>query len=256
MIYSGEVIEYQEENCLLIIGHDISERIKLERMKDEFLSVVSHELRTPLTSIKGSLGLIVAGSFGELPEKAINMVDTAYRNPDRLISLVNDILDMETIDSVGMVFDFQPLELSGLVKEAVEANKGFAKEHGVKFVLTDLAPEVTVRGDDNRLTQVVANLLSNAAKFSPKGGIIEISIACHDDMARVSVSDQGVGVSEDFKEHVFERFTQADATNTRKRGGSGLGLSISKSIVEKHGGAIGFVSEVGVGSTFFFTLPI
>ena len=238
------------------VVEDITERKKLDRMKSEFISTVSHELRTPLTSIKGSLGLVVNGTLGALPEEAKDMVDIAHNNTDRLINLVNDILEMETLDSGKLEFDIQPLDLSSLVTEAVATNKGYAKEYGVKFVLADLAPEVMVRGDGNRLTQVVTNLLSNAAKFSPKGGKVEISVASHDGMARVSVSDHGSGIPEEYREHIFERFIHVDSSDTRQVGGTGLGLSITKSIVEKHGGAIGFDSEVGVGSTFFFTLPV
>jgi PAS domain S-box-containing protein len=239
-----------------LISTDITERKKLDRMKDEFVSMVSHELRTPLTSIKGSLGLVVGGALGALPNKAKEMVDIAHRNAERLINLVNDILDIEKLESGRIEFQIQSLDLSDLVREAVETNKGFAEEHGVKFVFADFAPKVVVRGDSNRLTQVVANLLSNGAKFSPENGEVEISVVSQYGVATVSVSDHGPGIPEDFREKIFERFSQADASNTRKKGGTGLGLSITKSIIESHGGAIGFDSEVGVGSTFFFTLPI
>ena len=255
MLLSGEIISYRGEDCLLLVGQDITARKEIDRMKSEFVSTVSHELRTPLTSIKGSLGLLVDGVLGTLPEKAKGMVDIAYKNTERLITLVNDILDMEKLDSGSMEFDFQPLDLSDLVREAVETYRGFAEVHGVKFVLVGLAPGVKVWGDYNRLTQVVANLLSNAAKFSPEGGEVEISVASQDGVVNVSVSDHGPGIAEEFRELIFGRFTQVDASDSRQKGGSGLGLNITKSIVEKHDGAIGFDTEVGAGSTFFFTLP-
>ena len=245
-----------DEHLFLGIVRDITERKEMDRLKSEFVSTVSHELRTPLTSIKGSLGLVVGGALGAVPEKAQGMVDVAHKNTERLINLVNDILDMEKLQSGRMEFDFQVLDFSGLVTEAVETNKGFAEQHGVTFALAELAPELMVRGDGDRLTQVVANLLSNAAKFSPEGGEVEILVARRDGMARVSISDHGPGIPEKFRDRIFERFAQADASDTRQKGGSGLGLNISKSIVEKHGGTIGFDTKVGAGSTFYFDLPV
>ena len=244
-----------ENHLFLGMVRDISERKEMDRMKSEFVSTVSHELRTPLTSIKGSLGLVAGGALGALPEKAKGMVAVANKNTERLIDLVNDILDMEKLQSDRMEFDFQPLDLSGLVTEAVETNEGFAKEHGVTFVLGDLASEVAVRGDGNRLTQVISNLLSNAAKFSPQGGEVGVLVVRRDGVARVLISDYGPGIPEGFREHIFGRFAQADGSDTRQKGGTGLGLNISKSIVEKHGGTVGFDSEVGVGTTFYFDLP-
>lgn len=235
---------------------DITEHRKLDRMKREFVATVSHELRTPLTSIKRSLGLVVDGALGQLPEDVINLLDVAQRNTERLINLVNDILDMEKLDSGNMEFDFQTLDLSGVVREAVEINKGLAEEFSVEFILGDLAPELTVRGDSRRLTQAVTNLLSNAAKFSSEGDKVEIAVCRNDGMARVSVTDHGSGVPEEFREFIFGRFAQLNASDNRQTGGTGLGLSITKSIVEKHDGTIGFDSDVDIGTTFFFTLPV
>lgn len=277
----GSVYQYEQlyqrkngrtTNCLVqvaaeidgdgrIVGYvgtvtDITERYELDRMKSEFASTVSHELRTPLTAIKGSLGLVVSGTLGELPEKAKDMVNVGRRNTDRLINLVNDILDIEKLESGGMEFEIQSLDLHGLVKETIVTNKEFAKEHGVKFVLADVASKVMVQGDSSRLVQVIVNLLSNAAKFSPDDSEVAVSVTRHDGVARVSISDYGPGISEEFHEHIFERFYQVDAADDRQKGGTGLGLSISKSIVEKHGGTIDFESKPGEGSTFFFMLPV
>ncbi|MCG8511479.1 MAG: transporter substrate-binding domain-containing protein [Rhodospirillales bacterium] len=255
----GKVVEWTEDGKPLRMSgthSDITGQKKLDRMKDEFVSTVSHELRTPLTSIKGSLGLVAGGALGGLPGKARDMVDVAYRNADRLIALVNDILDIEKLDSGRMAFEFETLNLSSLVRETIDANIGLASQHGVEFILADQAPDTAVRGDDSRLAQVISNLLSNAAKFSDEGGRVEVSIACQNGTARVSVADQGRGIPDEFREHVFERFAQADAADDREKGGTGLGLSISKSIIEKHGGAIDFDSRAGVGTTFYFTLPV
>ncbi|MBT4702964.1 MAG: response regulator [Rhodospirillaceae bacterium] len=240
----------------VVAFRDITERKEIDRMKSEFISTVSHELRTPLTSIKGSLGLLIGGAVGAMPEKAGGMLDLAARNTDRLINLVNDILDMEKLESGDLEFDFQTLDLSKLVAEAVETNKGFADEHDAIFILSETPPDVMVEGDGSRLSQVIANLLSNAAKFSPGGGEVEISIAQQNSVARVSISDHGPGIPEGFGDQLFERFTQVDSSATRQKGGTGLGLNISKSIVERHGGTIDYISEVDFGSTFFFTLPV
>lgn len=255
----GKVVEWTADGKPLRMSGthtEITERKKLERMKSEFISTVSHELRTPLTSIKGASGLVVGGALGELPSKAREMVDVAHKNTERLITLVNDILDSEKLGSGQVEFVFEPVNLSELVKESVETNLGYAREHGVTFVVTDLDSSVNVRGDGNRLTQAVANLLSNAAKFSPEGSKVEISVACNDNVARVCVIDYGPGIPDDFREHVFGRFAQMDASDSRDKGGTGLGLNITKMIVEKHGGTIGFGSQVGIGTTFFFTLPV
>jgi two-component system, NarL family, sensor histidine kinase EvgS len=255
----GKVVEWTEEGKPLRMSgtrSDITERKKLESMKNEFVSTVSHELRTPLTSIKGSLGLISDGKLGAMPQKATGMIEIAYRNTDRLINLVNDILDMEKIESGSLEFNFQKLNLTELVADAVETNKGYADEYGVAFVLADLGPKITVEGDANRLVQVIANLLSNAAKFSPKGRDVGISVSRQGQIARVTVSDHGSGIPEQYREQIFGRFTQVDSSDSREKGGTGLGLNISKSIIEKHNGKIDFDSEVDVGSTFFFTLPV
>ncbi|MBT7488212.1 MAG: PAS domain S-box protein [Rhodospirillales bacterium] len=250
------VINWDGEDAICSIRSDISERKKVDSMKSEFISTVSHELRTPLTSIKGSLGLITDGILGAMPDTATSMIEIAYRNTDRLINLVNDILDMEKIESGSMEFEFKKLSLTELVADAVETNKGYADEHGVTFVLADRGPKITVEGDANRLVQVIANLLSNAAKFSPKGENVEISVTRQEQVARVSVSDHGPGIPEQYREQIFGRFTQVDSSDSREKGGTGLGLNISKSIIEKHEGAINFESNTDVGSTFFFTLPI
>ncbi len=224
------------ENKRMFTGivRDISDRKQAEKAKREFVSTVSHELRTPLTSIKGSLGLAVGGALGALPDKAKGMIDVAHKNTERLIALVNDILDMERLDSGRMEFHFEPVDLSGLARDAITANKGYADQQGITFVATDLASDMTIRADGGRITQVIANLLSNAAKFSPEGGTVEVSVVRRDDTARVSVTDRGPGIPEEFRGRIFGRFAQADASDTRKKGGTGLGLNISKSIVERH----------------------
>lgn len=234
---------------------DITDRKKLERMKSEFVSTVSHELRTPLTSIKGALGLVTDGALGDLPDVAGKMVDLAYKNTNRLIALVNDVLDMEKIASGIIEYEFAPVDLSVLVSDSIATNQGFLAEHGDRQIVPDLAPSIMVNGDAMRLNQVVANLLSNAIKFSPEGGEIRVAVSARGNLVKVSVTDQGHGIPVAFRGQIFQRFAQADGSDSRQAGGTGLGLSISKSIIETHGGEIGFDSEPGAGSTFFFTLP-
>ncbi len=232
---------------------DITERKEVDRMKSEFISTVSHELRTPLTSIRGSLGMVESGVLKD-PEKVSQMIHLAASNTERLIDLVNDLLDMEKLQSGSLEFQFEDIDIHSVVENALEANQPYAKKHDVEFKFTSTLNEATVSGDRGRLTQVLANLLSNAAKFSPAGGAVLVSIVRRQRMIRVSVSDKGPGIPEEFRGKIFERFTQADSSDTRQKGGTGLGLSISKAIVEKHGGEIGFDTESGKGTTFFFEL--
>lgn len=234
---------------------EISESKKLERLKSEFISTVSHELRTPLTAIKGSLGLIEAGTFGPIPDPVAELVALANNNSTRLIHLVNDILDTEKLDSGGMVFDFGSLDLAQLAAHVVADCQGLESQYRVTFNLLRPDTEVMVKGDANRLTQVIANLISNAAKFSSPEAKIEICVVAHGDKARVTVQDWGMGISDDFKDQVFERFTQANATDNRQSNGTGLGLSISKTIIERHNGQMSFTSALGKGSTFSFVIP-
>ena len=236
------------------VNMDITERNKISRMKNEFVSTVSHELRTPLTSIMGSLGLLRGGAVGELPEKAQHMINIAYNNSDRLVRLINDILDIEKIESGKLEFHLAPLDLNLLVARSIEANEGYAHEHGVNFTFTPGSDDCRVVADADRLTQVVTNLLSNAAKFSPEGGQVEVAISRTGDRIRVSVSDHGAGIPEAFHDRIFEKFSQADASDTRQKGGTGLGLNICKAIIERHNGQIDFDSPSGMGTTFYFDL--
>lgn len=243
------------EGMTIAFGQDISQRKRVERLKNEFISTVSHELRTPLTSIRGSLGLIAGGVAGDIPETAKNMIDIAYKNSERLVRLINDILDIEKIESGKMVFYFKPLELVPLVEQTMEANRGYAEQYQVNFVLVDAPSEVCVNADADRLTQVLTNLLSNAVKFSPPGRDVQVRVLPNGTNVRVAVSDQGTGIPEEFQNRIFQKFAQADSSDTRQKAGTGLGLSIVKAIVEKHGGTIGYESVPGSGTTFYFDLP-
>jgi signal transduction histidine kinase/DNA-binding response OmpR family regulator len=242
-----------ETVCIL---RDATERHRLSQLKNEFVSTVSHELRTPLTSIRGSLGLVMSGAAGELPPKARQFVEIAHNNSARLVHLVNDILDIEKIESGRLDFRHETLDAAGIVQQAIEANRAYGEPFGVTFAAElDVPPQTAVMADAGRVQQVMANLLSNAAKFSPPGGTVDIGVTASPDHIRITVRDRGAGIPAEFRDRIFQRFAQADASDRRQKGGTGLGLSISKAIVEQHGGAMGFTAPEDGGTCFWFTLP-
>lgn len=237
------------------VNRDVTEQREIDKVKNEFISVVSHELRTPLTSIMGSLGLIRSGAVGDVPDDVTGMIDIAYSNSDRLVRLINDILDLEKIEAGKMNFNLAPHDAGSLIEQAVTDNTGFAEKNNVAIAITATIKETRILADRDKVAQVFANLLSNAIKFSTRDSKVEISAQRHGQKIRFMVKDEGPGISDEFKSSIFGKFSQADSSATRKQGGTGLGLSICKTIVEKMGGSIGFDSEVGAGSTFFFDLP-
>lgn len=244
-----------EQPRYVAIVKDITERQKVDKAKAEFVSTVSHELRTPLTAIKGVLGLIKAGVFDESSEKLHSMASIAYNNSDRLHKLIDDLLNLEKLQSGKMHFQKNPSNLNLMVDEAIEANKGYGDEYGVTFTCFHSNDGLLVNADKDRLMQVMANLLSNATKFSECGAKVEVSVLRHEGSIRVSVKDNGSGIPEEAQASIFDRFTQVDSSDQRLHGGTGLGLSIAKMIVEEHGGTIGFTTELGKGSVFYFDLP-
>lgn len=231
---------------------DISERLRMNQLKTEFISVVSHELRTPLTSIRGSLSLLESGIAGTLSDKAKDLLRIAHNNSKRLVTLVNDILDMDKLSSGKMTFKSEPVDLVALVQQAIEANLAYASSLKVTLHLQQHPAHAWVLADHDRLMQVMANLLSNAAKFSAEGQQVELRVHVSGHRYRVEVSDHGSGIATEFQAHLFEPFTQADGTDTRQKSGTGLGLSITKAMLEKMHGQIGFHSQPGDGSTFWF----
>lgn len=237
------------------LGTDITEMKRMNRMKSEFVSTVSHELRTPLTSIRGSLGLITGGVAGGVPEAVRNLVDIAKNNCERLIRLINDILDSEKIESGQMRLALQVMALQPLLRQVLAANEGFASQHGVTLQLHVPDEPVLVNIDSDRITQVLTNLLSNAVKFSPRSAAVEVTLSMREESVHIEVRDHGPGIPDEFRPRIFQKFSQADSSDTRVKGGTGLGLAISKAIVERLGGSIGFSSTAGAGSSFFFELP-
>jgi signal transduction histidine kinase len=240
---------------LIGMNWDITELRRVDRMKSEFVSIVSHELRTPLTSIRGALGIVGSGAAGQISDKVRDLTALAARNAERLSVLIDDILDIEKMESGRMRFDLLMQPVFPLLEQAIAANLPYAGRHGVHIKLRSPYLGAHISTDANRFLQVLANLLSNAAKFSPPGSCVEVACQQVAGNVRISVRDYGRGIAEEFRAKIFGKFSQGDASDTRARGGSGLGLAISRTIVELMGGAIGFVSHE-VGTTFFFELPL
>lgn len=237
------------------IERDLTERKAAEAMKDEFISTVSHELRTPLTALRGAIGMLNPQLVPELTPQAQQLVDIAQRNCARLLYLINDLLDMEKIGSGGLQCSFTPLAMAEIVRTALDINAPYAERHGVRLVFEPPALPLRVMADEQRLLQVLGNLLSNAARFSPAGGEVTVTLQPQDDRVRISVCDTGVGVPESFVPCLFQKFAQAPPRPSEARTGTGLGLAISRAIVEQHDGEIGYYPNRPQGSCFYFLLP-
>lgn len=236
---------------------DITERRRAETMKSEFVATVSHELRTPLTSIHGSLGLLRSGALGELNDKMQSVVTIAGNNTDRLLLLINDILDIQKITTGHMSFNIAPVAIMPLVRRQMDELAAYASQFGVTYRLNlTVAEAEKVMADENRLMQALGNLMSNGAKFSPTGGIVTLAVCIvEEDRICISVSDTGTGIPEHFKPHIFEPFSQADTSSKRGRGGTGLGLAITKDLIEHQQGEISFTSDPQQGTCFSIYLP-
>ncbi len=241
--------------CTQGIFRDVRERKAADRLKQEFVSTVSHELRTPLTSIQGSLGLALGGAAGALPAELRDLLAIAHSNCDRLVRLVNDILDVEKLEAGKMEFKMMPLQAGGRLEAAVAAIQGFASAHGVGVEIEGGGCPAYIQADSDRFDQVLTNLLSNAIKFSHAGQMVTARVEAEAGKVRISVSDRGPGIPEEFRGRIFGKFVQADSSDRRSGQGTGLGLNIVKAIVERMGGHVGFESEVGKGTTFYVELP-
>lgn len=253
LAWSGVWSEPEQRH--FFIGRDVTEQKRLERMKDEFIATVSHELRTPITSIAGPLGLLMGGAVGDLPDSAKRLITIAQANSKRLAALINDILDIEKIESGKMTFNFQRVDMKPLVEQVIEANRPIAEKFNVRVRLDIKPAEFAVRTDTDRLTQVIWNLLSNAVKFSPPGEEVVVSIETRDDHYRITVRDHGPGIPEEIKPHMFEKFARGDATDVRQKGGTGLGLSIVKETMIRLDGEVGCNAAPSGGTIFHVDVP-
>jgi PAS domain S-box-containing protein len=238
---------------LLVTMLDVTERHQIARLKQEFVNMISHDLKTPLTSIVGNLALVAADAFGPLSERGKYIVDTSEKQAIRLINMINDLLLLEKIEAGGFELQFAPTDLSDIFDQAIEAVAPTARENGV--VIEPAKTDAHVRADGMRLLQVIINLLSNAIKFSPPQGVVKLSVEETPDWLEVKVADQGRGIPSQYRAAIFDKFKQVELSDSREKGGTGLGLPICKLIVEKHGGTIGVESEEGKGSTFWFRIP-
>lgn len=245
-----------QPDYLIAQVQDITERKEMERLKNEFISVVSHELRTPLTSIRGSLGLLLGVFKQELPQKVKSLIEIAYNNCERLIPLINDILDIDKIASGHMRFEMREESVAQLTMQAVQANEAYARRFNVSIAVARIDESLRVLVDAARYQQVLSNLLSNASKFSPAGGVVEVSAEASGGKVSIAVRDYGEGISEEFQSRIFGKFSQADSSATRVKGGTGLGLHIAKQLAERMHGRIEFSTQVGEGTTFRLEFPL
>jgi PAS domain S-box-containing protein len=244
--------EHDFELCVIV---DITDRRRLERRADEFVATVSHELRTPITSIYGSLTLLVNNVGNKSPDSTARLLAIAHASCQRLVRLVNDLLDIQKLESGRAVFNPERVDVRSLIENTIDSVGGLAEQHGVRVRLDATSDDGEVRADPDRLTQVVTNLLSNAIKFSPPDADVLVAVERRADSIYISVRDRGPGIPDEFRARIFDRFAQADSTNTRRNSGTGLGLSIVKEIVTRLGGQVGFADAPGTGSIFYVELP-
>ncbi len=245
-------------------GLDQLDELRLERdrvqaayeVKSQFVSVVSHELRTPLTSINGALGLLRTGAYDNDPSKARNILEIAHKNSIRLSALINDLLDLQKIESGQMTYNFDEIDLASIVEECIGSMETFAQTYGISFDFNPPEEMVVVHADRDRLHQVLDNLMSNAVKFSRRGERVVLRIVTKSDRILVEVEDHGVGIPPDSREKVFGRFTQVDSSDRRSHGGTGLGLNIAQEIMAAHGGTVNYTSKLGEGTTFVIDFPL
>lgn len=243
-------------NYFIVQIQDITKQKEAERIKEEFIAIVSHELRTPLSSIRGSLSLIEGRHADELPPKVAKLIGIAHKNCERLIHLINDILDIDKIAAGQMRFDMKAESVADIVAHAVQENQAYADKLQVHIVAAPVDSTLRVSVDASRLLQVLANLLSNAAKFSPAGSDVQVTTQAGPAHVRISVKDNGPGIPDEFRTRIFGKFSQADSADNRPKSGTGLGLHITKQLVESMKGSIGFESETGKGTTFWVEFPL
>jgi signal transduction histidine kinase len=229
---------------------------KAYEIQSQFVSVVSHELRTPLTSIKGSIDLMNSGKIGNLPDGMTGVARIAQKNSNRLAFLIDDLLDFQKLKAGKMVFCFQTIDLEQLVREAVSINRAYGADRNISVKIVQPRAPVFVKGDEDRLMQVLANVLSNAIKFSHRDGVVTVSVENTAPTGRIKIRDEGIGIPVHSKDIVFGAFSQVDSSDSRGHGGTGLGMAITKQILEGHNGSIDYFSEEGEGTSFIIDLEL
>lgn len=250
-------IRLDTQRCITLVLHDLTERRRIDELKDAFISNVSHELRTPLTSIRGSLGLLTGGATGKMPQGAARLIEIAANNAERLSRLVNDILDIEKIESDKMQLELRPARIVPLIEHTMVANQGFADSFQVSLHLrSELDADACCDLDADRFVQALTNLISNAVKFSPTGGVVDIHLRRQDHAVRIAVQDYGPGIPMEFQPRIFQKFARADTADSRRAPGTGLGLSISKVLVERMHGTLRYETAPGRGTTFIMEFPL
>lgn len=256
ILLQGLTLDKQNgEPVIWLVTEDISEQKEADRLKNEFISIVSHELRTPLTSIAGSMGLLSNNAVGELPPKASRLAQIAYRNAQQLTILINDLLDIEKLVAGKMAFEMARCKVTEVVHECLESLENFSVEKRVTLKAKHIH-DVQVNADRGRLCQALNNLLSNAIKFSPEDSEVTVASEKSENELRIYVSDQGQGIPTEFRERIFQKFSQADSSDQRAKGGTGLGLAITRELMHAMGGDVGFESEEGKGASFWLSLPL
>lgn len=251
------------QTMVVLSLHDITQRVAAERAKDEFIAVVNHELRTPLTSIRGVLGLLLAGVVGKLSDEARELLDRAEANSRRLAELIDDLLDVQAIlaygtrsqGASGLELRLSPIDPVHVIEQAVELLAGRIRSRRVSVQCSPPPVPVVISADERRLLQLMTHLLANAVKYGPEGGTVFVKLIAETDQIRCTIEDQGPGVSADFRGRLFQRFTQADSSTQRSGLGTGVGLFLCRQIVEGHGGQIGYEDREEGGSRFWLTLP-
>jgi signal transduction histidine kinase len=268
----GELLRFFREDCApleaegaatgapaatrgrVLAYHDVSHEKAVDRMKSEFISVASHELRTPMTSIKGSVDLILSGFAGDMSPEMQELLEIAQKSCDRLVRLVNDILDLSKIEAGQLKLNLVRLDLTEVAVRAICSVKALADKAQVRLRVDRPAPLPIVEADPDRIEQVITNLLSNAVKFSPPHGEVSVELSSDGHWVRCAVRDQGVGIAEKDLPRIFGKFQQL--SEGRRRGGTGLGLAITRGLIDEHRGSIWVESRAGEGSRFIFRLPV
>jgi signal transduction histidine kinase len=248
-------LEGQFYNMANRVGSTVAQLKELDRVKTDFISIASHELRTPMTSVKGSLSLILSGNLSEIDPDVKEILTIAEKETDRLIRLINDILDLTKMEANKLSLDLQWNQISEVVDSAVQGLAGLYEVSKVSIAVSPYIHPIQVKMDKDRIQQVITNLLSNAVKFSPAGSVITVKSEPYEKGIVVSINDRGQGITVESQAHMFEKFASYDSGKSKIIKGTGLGLPICKAIVEQHGGQIGVKSELNQGSTFFFFLP-